>query len=101
VTADGGGIGILGNGTIVRIPPSGPPDPVWGGLSQGLGDIVEGLAVIQNATHIENVEERRAAEKRGREMVTKALRNVLKSTEDYFFVRGTTCSLSASSNVIL
>jgi hypothetical protein len=45
VTVDGGGIGILPGGRIIRIPPWGPPDPILQPIADGSIEIIRGLAV--------------------------------------------------------
>jgi hypothetical protein len=45
VTVDGGGIGILPGGRIIRIPPWEPLDPILQPIADGSTEIIRGLAV--------------------------------------------------------
>ncbi len=79
VANDGGGIGILPNGRIIRIPPWGPPDPVIKQIAEGLSEVVRGLALRDIARDSNDVSARMAIEQLSLEMATEALGGTLEA----------------------
>jgi hypothetical protein len=89
VTNDGGGIGILPNGRIIRIPPLGPPDPILKQIAEGLSEVVRGLALRNIARDSSNGTTREAIERLSLEMAEKGLERTLAAVRKELADHGT------------
>ena len=77
VTNDGGGIVILPNGHIIRVPPHGPPDPIFRLMSEVVTEMGRGLAMNQIARGSTNAETRSGIGKANLEIVARELERAL------------------------
>lgn len=76
VTVDGGGIGILPSGHVIRIPPRSP-DPVWMPIAEGLSEVVRGLALRDVVKDSRYAEIRETVGRLGLELAEKGLEGTL------------------------